>query len=193
MTVPVYEEPRTERTEIKRLGDNWRSFMKAYEKVEMINRIYMKLKEEQGKTKAKAFFKDQEIFEEELDNLFGFLDGPFKIASYIAVIGVNVHGMKGVIMKKNKKYEVVFDEFRDLEALESITTSKKMTENEYLDLIEYQWKQRVKKFKLIIDVEYDRENKRIIYKISEKPPTVKKGKNLVKGERTVKKKITKKK
>jgi len=193
MTVPVYEEPRMDRTKIIRLDENWKSFMKAFEKIDLINRIYMRLKEDQGKQKAKIFFNDKEEFEEELDNLFGFLDGPFKITSYIAVMGANVEGLKGVIMKKKKQYEVVFDDYRDLEVLESLTTSKKMTEKEYLELIDYQWKQRVKKYKLIIDIEVDKENKRIVYKIKEKPPTVKKGKKLVKGERTVKKKSTKKK
>ncbi len=192
MTVPIYEEPRMERTEIIRLDEDWKNFMKTYGEVEMINRIYMNLKEEQGKLKAKAFFDDKEEFEEELDNLFGFLEGPFKIASYIAVMGANVDGLKGVILKNKKQYEVVFNDYRDLEVLESLTSSKKMTEKEYLDLMEYRWKQRIKKYKLIIDIEVDKENKRIFYKIHEKPPTVKKGKKLVKGERTTKSKRTKK-
>lgn len=192
MTVPLYGESQRERTEIPRQDENWKGYMRAIEKVKLINRIYMKIKEDQGKTKAKAFFKNIGEFEEELDNLFGFLEGQYKIIAYIAVIGSNVYGWNGVIMKKNESYEVVFDGYRDLEALESLTEMNKMTEKEYLDLIAYQWKERIKKHKLIIEIEVDKAKQRITYKIMKKPPTPKNGKKLVKGERTVKQKTTKK-
>ena len=130
--------------------------------------------------------------EEELDDLFGFLEGQFKITAYIAVIGSNVYGWKGVIMKKNEGYEVVFDGYRDLEALESLTEVNKMTEKEYLDLIAYQWKERTKKHKLLIEIDADKDKQRLTFKIMKKPPTPKKPKKLVKGERTVKQKTTKK-
>ena len=192
MTVPIYEESRRERTEIIRQDEKWKGFMRAVEKVKLINRIYMSIKEEQGKTKAKAFFKDKEEFEEEVDALFGFLEGQYKVVAYIAVKGANVYGWKGVILKKDKGYEVVFDNYRDLEALESLTEVNKMTEKEYLDLLTYQWKERIKKYKLIIEIEVDKEKQRLTYKISNKPPPAKKTKKLVKGERTVKQKNTKK-
>ena len=188
MTVAIYEESKKERNEIPQLDKNWKGFMRAIEKVDMINRIYMKIKEEQGKTKAKAFFDDTKEFEQEVDNLFGFLEGPFKIIAYIAIIGSNVNGWKGVILKNDGDYEVVFDDFRDLDALDSLTAVKKMTEKEYIDLMTYQWKQRTKKNKLVIDIVTDKEKKRITYKITKKIPTTKKGKQLVKGERTTKKK-----
>ncbi|MHA1224584.1 MAG: hypothetical protein ACTSP3_15275 [Candidatus Heimdallarchaeaceae archaeon] len=70
--------------------------MRTIERVKRINKIYMKIKKEEGKTKAKDFFNDKEEFEEEIDNLFGFLEGSFKIIAYIAVLGVNVEGWKGV-------------------------------------------------------------------------------------------------
>jgi hypothetical protein len=187
MTVPVYEAPQRERTEIIKQGEKWKGFMRATERIKLINKIYMKLKEEQGKTNAKTFFKDKEEFEENLDNLFGFLEGEYKITAYIAVIGLNVHGWKGVIMKKKEGYEVIFDGYRDLEALESLTVANKMSEKEYLDLLTYQWKERTKKYKLLIEIEVDKEKQRIIYKIMKKPPPAKKPKKLVKGERTVKK------
>ena len=192
MTVPLYEESRRERTEIIKQDEKWKGFMRATERIKLINKIYMKLKEEQGKTNAKTFFKDKEEFEEDLDNLFGFLEGQFKITAYIAVIGLNVHGWKGVIMKKKEGFEVVFDGYRDLEALESLTVANKMTEKDYLDLLTYQWKERTKKYKLIIEIEVDKEKQRITYKIMKKPPPAKKPEKLVKGERTVKK-TTKKK
>lgn len=188
MTVSIYEEPKQERNEIPKLDKNWQGFMRAIEKVDMINRIYMKIKEEQGKLKAKKFFDDTKEFEEEVENLFGFLDGPFKFIAYIAVIGSNVDGWKGVILKKDSDYEVIFDDFRELEALESLTATKKMTENEYLELLTYQWRQRTKKSKLTIEIIADKEKKRITYKIKKKVPTTKKGKKLVKGERTTKRK-----
>lgn len=192
MTVPLYEESQRERTEITRQDEKWKGFMRAIDKVKLVNRIYMKIKEEQGKAKAKAFFNDKEQFDEELDDLFGFLEGQFKITAYIAVIGSNVYGWKGVIMKKNKNYEVVFDDYRDLDALESLTDVNKMTEEEYLDLIAYQWKERTKKHKLLIEIDADKEKQRLTFKIMKKPPTPKTSKKLVKGERTVKKKTPKK-
>ncbi|MHA2254969.1 MAG: hypothetical protein ACXAAM_02750, partial [Candidatus Heimdallarchaeaceae archaeon] len=192
MTVPLYEESQRERTEITRQDEKWKGFMRAIDKVKLVNRIYMRIKEDQGKAKAKAFFNDKEQFEEELDNLFGFLEGQFKITAYIAVIGSNVYGWKGVIMKKNKNYEVVFDDYRDLEALESLTDVNKMTEEEYLDLIAYQWKERTKKHKLLIEIDADKDKQRLTFKIMKKPPTPKKPKKLVKGERTIKQKTTKK-
>ncbi|MFW9851784.1 MAG: hypothetical protein ACFFDS_02485 [Candidatus Thorarchaeota archaeon] len=184
MTVAIYEESKQERNEIPRLDEKWKGFMRAVEKVDMINRIYMKLKEEQGKTQAKAFFDDTKEFEQEVDNLFGFLEGPFRFIAYIAVMGSNVDGLKGVILKKNGDYEVVFDDFRELDALDSLTSTKKMTEKEYVDLLTYQWKQRTKKSKLLVEIIADKEKKRITYKITKKIPTTKKGKKLVKGERT---------
>jgi hypothetical protein len=188
MTVAIYEEPKQERNEIPKLDKQWKGFMRAIEKVYMINRIYMKLKEEQGKTKAKAFFDDTKEFELEIDNLFGFLEGPFKFIADIAVMGSNIDGLKGVILKKNGDYEVVFDDYRELDALDSLATSKKMTEKEYIDLITYQWKQRTKKSKLLVEIIVDKEKKRITYILKKKSPTTKKGKKLVKGERTTKKK-----
>jgi len=178
MTVAIYEESKKERNEIPQLDKNWKGFMRAIEKVDMINRIYMKIKEEQGKTKAKAFFDDTKEFEQEVDNLFGFLEGPFKIIAYIAIIGSNVNGWKGVILKNDGDYEVVFDDFRDLDALDSLTAVKKMTEKEYIDLMTYQWKQRTKKSKLVIEIIIDKEKKRITYKITKKIPTTKKGKKI---------------
>jgi hypothetical protein len=191
MTVPLYEESRRERTEIPKQDEKWKGFMRAVEKVQLINKIYMRIKEEQGKTKAKAFFKDKAEFEEEVDNLFGFLEGQYKVVAYIAVKGANVYGWKGVILRKEDGYEVVFDGYRDLEALESLTEMNKMTEKEYIDLLTYQWKERIKRYKLVIEIEADKEKQRLTYKISKKPPP-KKTKKLVKGERTVKQKGSKK-
>ena len=186
MTVPIYEESRGKRTEIPRLDENWKSFMRTIERVKRINKIYMKIKKEEGKTKAKDFFNDKEEFEEEIDNLFGFLEGSFKIIAYIAVLGVNVEGWKGVILQKNGEYEVVLDGFRDLEALESLTTIEKMTEKEYIELLKFIWKERTKKANLKIEIEIQKEKRRLIYKVKKKPVTTKGRKKLVKGERTVK-------
>ena len=188
MTVPIYEETRGKRTEIPRLDKKWKGFMSAVRKVDLINKMYMKVKANSGKQKAKLLFNDKTEFLEEVDTLFGFLEGPFKYISYIAVMGANVDGWKGVIMKKNGDYEVIFDGFRELEALESLTTAKKMTEKEYVDLINYQWKERTKSSGIKIEIEVQKDIQRIIYRIK-KTPTKKKGKKkLVKGERTVKKK-----
>ena len=192
MTVPIYEESQRERTEIPKQDDDWKGFMQSVERVKLVNKIYMSIKESQGKTKAKAFFKDKDEFEEDLDNFFGFLEGQFKVVAYIAVTGANVYGWKGAILKKGKGFEVIFDNYRDLEALESLTEINKMTEKEYKDLIIYQWKERVKKQKLIVEIITDKEKQRITYKVMEKPPTPKKPTKLVKGERTVRKKTIKK-
>ena len=53
LTVPIYEETKRERTEIPRLDENWKGFMRAREKIDLINRSYIKVKEDHGKTKAK--------------------------------------------------------------------------------------------------------------------------------------------
>ncbi len=188
MTVPIYEETRRERTEIPRLDEKWRGFMLAIRKVDLINKMYMKVKEDSGKQKAKTLFNDKTEFLEEVDNLFGFLEGPFKYISYIAVMGANVEGWKGVIMKKSGSYEVIFDGFRELEALESLTTVKKMTEKEYIDLISYQWKERTKSSGIKIEIEVQKDIQRIIYRIKKSPATKKGKKKLVKGERTIKNK-----
>jgi hypothetical protein len=188
MTVPIYEETRRERTEIPRLDEKWKGFMLAVRKVDLINKMYMKVKEDSGKQKAKTLFNDKIEFLEEVDNLFGFLEGPFKYISYIAVMGANVEGWKGVIMKKNGSYEVIFDGFRELEALESLTTANKMTEKEYIDLISYQWKERTKSSGIKIEIEVQKDIQRIIYRIKKSPVTKKGKKKLVKGERTIKKK-----
>ena len=188
MTVPIYEETRSNRTEIPRLDEKWKVFMLAVRKVGLINKMYMKTKEESGKQKAKMLFNDKTEFLEEVDSLFGFLEGSFKYVSYIAVMGANVEGWKGVIMKKSGNYEVIFDGFRELEALESLTAVKKMTEKEYIDLIKYQWIERTKSSGIKIEIEVQKDIQRIIYRIK-KTPAKKKGKEkLVKGERTVKKK-----
>ncbi len=187
MTVPIYEETRRERTEIPRLDEKWRGFMLAVRKVDFINKMYMKTKEDSGKQKAKALFNDKAEFLEEADTLFGFLEGPFKYISYIAVMGTNVEGWKGVIMKKDNSYEVIFDGFRELEALESLTTVKKMTEKEYIDLISYQWKERTKNSGIKIEIELQKDIQRIIYRIKKSAATKKSKKKLVKGERTIKK------
>ena len=188
MTVPIYEETRSDRTEIPRLDEKWKGFMLAVRKVDLINRMYMNAKVDSGKQKAKKLFNDKIEFLEEVDTLFGFLEGPFKYISYIAVMGANVEGWKGVIMKKNGDYEVIFDGFRELEALESLTTVKKMTEKEYVDLIKYQWTERTKSSGIKIEIEVQKDIQRIIYRIK-KTPSKKKGKrNLIKGERTVKNK-----
>ena len=187
MTVPIYEETKRERTEIPRLDENWKGFMRAREKIDLINRSYIKVKEDHGKTKAKQFFNNKDEFEQELDNLFGFLEGPFKVIAYIAVIGTNVEGWKGVILNNNGDYQVIFDNFRDLEALESLTAPQIMTEKEYLDLLSYIWKERTKKYGIKINIEVEKEKKRIIFNIHKKPTTTKGKKKLVKGERTVKK------
>ncbi|MHA1345161.1 MAG: hypothetical protein ACTSVO_11515 [Candidatus Heimdallarchaeaceae archaeon] len=188
MTVPIYEESRIDRMEIPRLDEKWKGFMLAVRKVDLINKMYMKAKEDSGKQKAKILFNDKIEFLEEVDNLFGFLEGPFKYISYIAVMGVNVEGWKGVIMKKSGDYEVIFDGFRELEALESLTTVKKMTEKEYVDLINYQWQERIKGSGIKIEIETQKDIQRIIYRIKKKPVTKKGKKKLVKGERTTKKK-----
>jgi len=185
-TVSIYEEPKQVRSEIPKLDLNWKSFMLTKERVELTNKIYMKLKEEKGKQEAKAFFDNTANYKEEIDILFGFLEDLFKIVAYIAVMGVNVNGWKGVIMKHDEGYEVIFDEFRDLEVLEDLTNPQKMTEKEYLDLLTYQWKQRTKKSKIKLEIEADKDTKRIIYRITKKPTTTTKGKKLVKGERSVK-------
>ena len=188
MTVPIYEETRSDRTEIPRLDEKWKGFMLAVRKVDLINKMYMKTKEDSGKQKAKILFNDKTEFLEEVDNLFGFLEGPFKYISYIAVMGANVEGWKGVIMKKNGDYEVIFDGFRELEALESLTTVKKMTEKDYIDLIKYQWTERTKSSGIKIEIEVQNDIQRIIYRIKKTPAKKKSKKKLVKGERTVKKK-----
>ncbi|MCK5304349.1 MAG: hypothetical protein KAJ72_03805 [Candidatus Heimdallarchaeota archaeon] len=188
MTVPIYEETRGKRTEIPRLDKKWKGFMSAVRKVDLINKMYMKVKANSGKQKAKLLFNDKTEFLEEVDTLFGFLEGPFKYISYIAVMGANVDGWKGVIMKKNGDYEVIFDGFRELEALESLTTAKKMTEKEYVDLINYQWKERTKSSGIKIEIEVQKDIQRIIYRIKKTPAKKKGKKKLVKGERTVKKK-----
>jgi len=188
MTVPIYEETQRERTEIPRLDEKWKGFMLAVRKVDLINKMYVKVKEDSGKQEAKKLFNDKIEFLEEVDNLFGFLEGSFKIISYIAVMGANVEGWKGVIMKKNSSYEVIFDGFRELEALESLTTVKKMTEKEYIDLINYQWKERTKSSGIKIEIEVQKDIQRIIYRIKKSPTTKKGKKKLVKGERTIKNK-----
>ncbi len=188
MTVPIYGETRRKRTEIPRLDEKWKGFMSAVRKVALINKMYMKIKDDSGKQKAKMLFNDKAEFIEEVDTLFGFLEGPFKYISYIAVMGANVEGWKGVIMKKTDDYEVIFDGFRELEALESLTVVKKMTEKEYIDLINYQWQQRTKSSGIKIEIEVQKDIQRIIYKIKKKPTAKKGKKKLVKGERTVKKK-----
>ncbi|MBY9000714.1 MAG: hypothetical protein KGD64_07360 [Candidatus Heimdallarchaeota archaeon] len=188
LTVPIYEETRRERTEIPRLDEKWKGFMATLRKVDLINKLYMKTKEDGGKQKAKVLFNDKTEFLEELDNLFGFLEGSFKYVSYIAVMGVNVEGWKGVIMKVGGDYEVIFDGFRDLEALESLSTAKKMTEQEYLDLISYQWQQRTKNSGIQIEIEVKKSIQRIIYRIKKKSSTTKGETKFVKGERTIKNK-----
>ncbi|MCK4972394.1 MAG: hypothetical protein KAS52_03680, partial [Candidatus Heimdallarchaeota archaeon] len=188
MTVPIYEETRRERTEIPRLDEKWKGFMSAVRKVDLINKVYMKVKEDSGRLKAKKLFDDKTEFLEEVDTLFGFLEGSFKFISYIAVMGANVDGWKGVFMKKSGNYEVIFDGFRELEALESLTTAKKMTEKEYIDLISYQWQQRTKSSGIKIEIEVQKDIQRIIYRIKKKPAKKKSKKKLVKGERTVKNK-----
>ena len=188
MTVPIYEETRGKRTEIPRLDEKWKGFMLAVRKVDLINKMYMKVKVDSGKQKAKLLFNDKTEFLEEVDALFGFLEGPFKYISYIAVMGANVAGWKGVIMKNNGDYEVIFDGFRELEALESLTTAKKMTEKEYVDLIKYQWKERTKSSGIKIEIEVQKDIQRIIYRIKKTIAKKKGKKKLVKGERTVKKK-----
>ena len=184
-TVSMYEEPKKVRSEIPVLEINWKSFMQTKERIEQINKIYMKLKEEKGRKEAKAFFDDTETYKEEIDALFGFLEDQFKIVAYIAITGVNVKGWKGVIMKIDEGYEVIFDNFRDLEVLEDFTYPQKMTEEEYLDLLNYQWKQRTRRSKTVIEIEAKKDKKRIIYRVIKKPPP-KKSKKLVKGERTTK-------
>ncbi len=188
MTVPIYEETRGERTEIPRLDEKWKGFMSAVRKVDLINKMYMKAKVDSGKQKARILFNDKTEFLEEVDTLFGFLEGPFKYISYIAVMGANVDGWKGVIMKKNADYEVIFDGFRELEALESLTTAKKMTEKEYIDLINYRWKERTKSSGIKIEIEVQKDIQRIIFRIKKTPAKKKSKKKFVKGERTVKKK-----
>lgn len=188
MTVPIYEETRSDRTEIPRLGEKWKGFMLAVRKIDLINKMYMKTKEDSGKQKAKILFNDKTEFLEEIDNLFGFLEGPFKYISYIAVMGANVEGWKGVIMKKNDYYEVIFDDFRELEALESLTAVKKMTEKEYINLIKYQWTERTNSSGIKIEIEVQKDIQRIIYRIKQTPAKKKSKKKLVKGERTVKNK-----
>ena len=188
MTVPIYEETKSERTEIPRLDEKWKRFMLALRKVDLINKLYIKAKEESGKTKAQAQFNDKVEFLDEVDNLFGFLEGPFKYIAYIAVMGTNVDGWKGVIMKNGEDYKVIFDGFRELEALESLTAAKKMTEKEYLDLLSYQWQQRTKSCGIQIVIDVEKSIQRITYHIKKKSPTTKGKKKLVKGERTTKKK-----
>ncbi len=81
---------------------------------------------------------------------------------------------------------MIFNEFSDLEVQEDLTHPQKMTEKEYLDLLTYQWKQRTKRSKIIVEIEADKEHKRVIYRVFKKPTTAKQGKKLVKGERSVK-------
>ena len=185
MTIPIYEETQRERTEIPRLDINMKEHLQSYEKIKTINKIYTKIKKEQGKQKAKAFFDDSDEFNEKVDQLFGFLEGSFKIIAYIAVIGSNVNGWKGVIMKKENEYEVIFYRFKDLEALEQIPDSNKMTEIEYLDLLKYKWNKRTKKSGLKVIITVDKSKERIVFGIKPKPKQKSKSK-LIKGERTIK-------
>ena len=69
-----------------------------------------------------------------------------------------------------------------------MTTAKKMTEKEYIDLISYQWQQRTKSSGIKIEIEVQKDIQRIIYRIKKKPAKKKSKKKLVKGERTVKNK-----
>ncbi len=190
MTIPIYEETQRKRTEIPRLDINMKEHLQNYEKIKTINKIYTKIKKEQGKQKAKAFFDDSDEFNEKVDQLFGFLEGSFKIAAYIAVIGSNVTGWKGVIMKKDNEYEIIFDRFKDLKALEQISDFNKMTEDEYLDLLKYKWDKRTKKSGLKVTITIDKSKERIVFGIKPKPkPKQKRKSKMIKGERTIKTKI----
>ena len=199
MTIPIYEESQRARTEIPRLDITMKEYLQSYEKIKTINKIYTKIKKEQGKQKAKAFFNDSDEFNEEVDQLFSFLEGSFKIIAYIAVMGLNVNGWKGVIMKKDNEYEIIFDRFKDLEALEQISDFNKMTEDEYLDLLKYKWNIRTKKSGLEVTITVDKSKERIVFGIKSKPkskpkpkpkpkskPKQKSKSKLIKGERTIK-------
>ncbi|MHA1302484.1 MAG: hypothetical protein ACTSQE_01690 [Candidatus Heimdallarchaeaceae archaeon] len=193
-TVAIYGEPKTKRTEIPRLHQRWIAFMKAKQKVEMINHLYMSLRKELGVRKTKELFIIRPDFHEELDELFGFLEGMFKIVAYIAIMGCNVYGWTGIILKQDNGYDVVFEDYKELEALEALVAPEKMTEKEYIDLLNYQWKKRTAGTNIEIKMEVDKEKGRLIYKIREKKkPRGKRSKGkkqkstkLVSGERTVK-------
>ncbi|MHA1224585.1 MAG: hypothetical protein ACTSP3_15280 [Candidatus Heimdallarchaeaceae archaeon] len=60
-----------------------------------------------------------------------------------------------------------------------------MTEKEYIELLKFIWKERTKKANLKIEIEIQKEKRRLIYKVKKKPVTTKGRKKLVKGERTV--------
>lgn len=197
LTIPIYEESQRARTEIPRLDITMKEYLQSYEKIKTINKIYTKIKKEQGKQKAKAFFDDSDEFNEEVDQLFSFLEGSFKIVAYIAVMGLNVNGWKGVIMKKDNEYEIIFDRFKDLKALEQISDFNKMTEDEYLDLLKYKWNIRTKKSGLKVTITVDKSKERIVFGIKPMPkpkpkskskpkPKQKSKSKLIKGERTIK-------
>ena len=175
-TVAVYEEPKQERIEIPRLNENWIRLMDAKMRVQMINKIYTYLTSNLGKNKAKQFFDDKEFFQEELDELFGFLEGIFKVVAYISIIGENVYGLKGVIFKKKDMYEIIFDNYKDVEALHSLANPEKMSEKEFLNLLSYQWRKRLEGTNVSIKLIVDETKNRLIYQVKEKKTKSKKQK-----------------
>ena len=191
-TVAVYEEPKQERIEIPKLNENWIRLMEAKMRVQMINKVYTYLASNLGKNKAKQFFDDKEIFQEELDELFGFLEGIFKVVAYISIIGANVFGLKGVIFKKKDMYEIIFDNYKEIEALHSLANPEKMSEKEFLNLLSYQWKKRLEETNVSIKLIVDETKNRLIYQVKEKKAKSKKQKQAeikskyVVGERTLK-------
>ncbi len=163
-TISIYAEPKREKTPIPKMKDSWIKYMRTREYMKVTNKIYLKLKEEKGKKSAIEFFNDKEEFKAELDNLFGFLEGPFKIVAYIAILGMNIFDWKGVILKEGEQYRVIFDEHNELKVLEKMTPPK-LTEEEYLELRQYQWDKRVEDLDLKLTIEFDYEKQRVVYKV----------------------------
>ena len=181
-TIPIYEAAKNPKTEIPVLGEKWKHTIRTQERVELINRMYMKIKEQKGKQQAKMFFNDSEKFDEELNEIFSFLEGEYKLVAYIALIGANVYGWKGKIFQNEDNYEIIFNEFKDLEVLERIADLKKMTEKEYIELIRYIWRKRAEKQGAKIKIEIEKEKERITFRIPKKKTKI------ITGERTVKRK-----
>ncbi len=167
-TVPIYDEPQYNRIEIPRMDQKWISFMKAKQNVEIINHFYMALKDAIGVKKTRQLFIIHPNFKEELDELFGFLEGIFKVVAYISIMGANVYGWKGIILKKKEGYDIIFDNYRELESLDVLLEHDKMTNEEYIDLLNYQWKKQLEGLDTEVKISVEKEKRRIIYTVREK-------------------------
>lgn len=180
-TLPMYNTPGNERIEIPKIEQKWKQEVATKERIEMINRIYVKLKKMKGKQQAKRFFDDSEKIKQDIEEMLGFLEGEYKLAAYIAIMGTNVYGWKGRIFQSEKEYKVVFNEYKDLQELEKLAEIEKMTEEEYVELIRYIWRKRAEKMKMKVKVEVEKEKERITFIIPKKKIKV------ITGERVIKK------